>query len=569
MSNSNRRSASKNSTGKKQPTPVNPEQEKHLEDAEKILQSALRFTFFIGKLKREVGESVPPSLLKLIRRIERPASAKRTKVYPEEFATMKAALDNPEFRADVTALYVNALDTGVKPDDWPAMCGYARAAFNQKYPDPDPDSDSGEEPLGDVSEGTSEVPREKAKTRSARSGRWWRTSEDSEEMPPEMPEPNLADLVDHPCGLYIARPKGWEEVYKLHIQVEEDKLTQKKLKEQTEKQQREINRTRKQKGKLESEKERLSGELKDLRLKPKLEAKKKRELEEKLRISERKCDESAENIAELQAELAEERKSTAAAKQQVHHEHVKWDEERSRKDALIRELEIRLQEQTSERRASATEALTLISESLHSAPTNKSLRESIGETLEEAARLLEVFLFPSDADDRSGLLEPETRFAASLPPGVLMNSLTAAEFLCLERKSFLIVDGYNFIFQRPGSDPQNLPKERTRLKKELEELYNRTGNSSLVIYDGKVTEFVSTKGRGGGVKEIFTVDGAKADSLVIRECEKAPRDRALVVVSADRGETAEDLGVRGPAEDLGANLLYPHQLMHVIEHLRK
>ena len=212
----------------------------------------------------------------------------------------------------------------------------------------------------------------------------------------------------------------------------------------------------------------------------------------------------------------------------------------------------------------------MIGESLQSAQTNKSLRESVGETLEEAARLFEVFLSPSDDHAHSSdLLEPETRFAAELPPGVLMNSLTAAEFLCLEKKSFLIVDGYNFIFQRPGIDPKNLPEERRRLRKELEELYNRTGNSSLVIYDGKMSEFVSTKGRGGGVKEIFTVDGVKADPLIIRECGKAPRDRALVVVSADRGETADDLGVRGPAEDLGANLLYPHQLLHVIEHLRK
>ncbi len=455
---------------------------------------------------------------------------------------MKAAFDNEEFRVEVAALYRFALAKDVKPDDWPAMCGFARAAFNSKYPAPN----STKDPLEQASESL------------------------LHKLSPEGPEPNLADLAAHPEALFIARPEGWEEVYKFHIQLEEGKQAQKELKEEIAKQQREIGRARKQKTKLESEKARLSSELKDLKQQPKLEAKKNRELEEKLRVSERKYAEASEVSAERQTELEEERKRTAAAQQRVHDERVKWHEERSRKDALIRDLEVRLQEQISERRASATEALTLISESLQSAPTNKSLREAVGETLEEAARLFEVFLFPSDAHAHSSdLLEPETRFAAELPPGVLMNSLTAAEFLCLEKKSFLIVDGYNFIFQRPGIDPKNLPEERRRLRKELEELYNRTGNSSLVIYDGKMSEFMITKGRGGGVKEIFTVDGVKADPLIIRECGKAPRDRALVVVSADRGETADDLGVRGPAEDLGANLLYPHQLLHVIEHLRK
>ena len=211
-----------------------------------------------------------------------------------------------------------------------------------------------------------------------------------------------------------------------------------------------------------------------------------------------------------------------------------------------------------------------ISESLYSSPGNKNLRTSVDEAIEKASKLLEVFLFPSEPrDGNTPPAVPEPRVAVKMPPGVLRNSLTAAEFLCLEKKSFLIIDGYNFIFQRDGHDPNNLPMERDRFWKELEELYNVTGNSSLIIYDGKVSEFVVTKGRGGGVKEVFTVDGEKADSLIIQECDKAPRDRILVVVSEDRGITTGDLGVRDPAENLGANLLYPHQLLHVIECLRK
>ena len=187
--------------------------------------AALRFAFFIGKLRREAGKPVPPSLLKLIHRIERPVSRKRTKVSSGEFTTMKAAFDDEEFRVEVATFYRYALAKGVKPDDWPAMCGFARAAFNSKYPAPD----SAKDPLKKASEDL------------------------LQKLSPEGPEPNLADLVAHPEALFIARPKGWEEVYKFHIQLEEGKQAQKELKDESEKQQREIGRARKQKVKLEGE----------------------------------------------------------------------------------------------------------------------------------------------------------------------------------------------------------------------------------------------------------------------------------------------------------------------------
>ena len=78
-----------------------------------------------------------------------------------------------------------------------------------------------------------------------------------------------------------------------------------------------------------------------------------------------------------------------------------------------------------------------------------------------------------------------------------------------------------------------------------------------MIYDGKYPEFLPTKGLYNGVQEEFSVNGEKADSYIIRECERAPRDRALVVISADEGKLAEDMGVRGPAAALGSEPALP------------
>ncbi len=598
--NSSRRSSSKSSKGEEQQTQSKKTQaksgSKYIPESEyRCLEHALRYAYFFGEQKRRVGESVPEPLMKLMHRHkQKPPRGRKIRAWESE--AMKSALDSESFRVEAAALYLQALAKGAEPDNWRSVCKYVQSVFDSKLSELASSNDAPgedqeelleeaageaagepsqeaveEEAVEDLSDPQSEEASEAGEAPEEASEEAAGEAEEAlAEAPPDSPEANLADLAPYPHALYLTRPKGWENLYEMHIRLQEDKKLQAKLEKEIQQNQKEINKERKQVVKLKDEKGRLAGDLRELKKQPGLEARKSRDLEKKLRASERKNVEGAEVIEKLQAEVEEERKNTAAARQQVHDEHLKWDEERSKRDERIRELESRLQEQASERRALATKALLGISESLHSSPGNKNLRTSVDEAIEEASKLLEVFLFSSEPrDGNTPPAAPEPRVAAKMPPGVLRNSLTAAEFLCLEKKSFLIIDGYNFIFQRDGHDPNNLPMERDRFWKELEELYNVTGNSSLIIYDGKRSEFFPTKGRGGGVKEVFTVDGADADPLIIQECDKAPRDRVLVVVSEDRGVTTGDLGVRDPAENLGANLLYPHQLLHVIDCLRK
>ena len=601
--NSSRRSSSKSPKGEEQQTQSKKTQAKSgsndiAELEYRCLYQALRYAYFFGEQKRRVGESVPEPLLKLMHRHkQKPPKGRKIRAWESE--AMKSALDSESFRVEAAAAYLQALAKGAEPDDWYSVSKYVRSVFDSRVSELASSNDAPGEDLEELlEEATGEAPGELSQEAvedlsEPQSGETSEAEETTEETteeapeeapeeatgeaeealagaPPDSPEANLADLAHYPQALYLTRPTGWETVYEMHIRLREDKKLQAKLEEEIQQNHKEINKERKQAAKLKDEKGRLAGDLRELKKQPGLEAKKSRDLEKKLRASERKNVEGTEVIEKLQAEVEEERKNTAAARQQVHDEHLKWDEERSKRDERIRELESRLQEQASERRALATEALLGISESLHSSPGNKNLRTSVDEAIEKASKLLEVFLFASETRDGDMTqAAPEPRVPAEMPPGVLRNSPTAAEFLCLEKKSFLIIDGYNFIFQRDGHDPNNLPMERDRFWKELEELYNVTGNSSLIIYDGKRSEFFPTKGRGGGVKEVFTVDGADADPLIIRECDKAPRDRVLVVVSEDRGITTGDMGVRDPAENRGANLLYPHQLLHVIELLRK
>ena len=597
--NSSRRSSSKSPKGEEQQTQSKKTQaksgSKSIPESEyRCLDQTLRYAYFFGEQKRRVGESVPEPLMKLMHR-HKQKHPKGRKIRAWESEAMKSALDSESFRVEAAAAYLQALAKGAEPDDWYSVSKYVRSVFDSRVSELASSNDAPGEDLeelleeatgeaaGELSqEAVEDLSEPQSGEASEAEGAPEETSEEAPEetageaeealaeAPPDSPEANLADLAHYPQALYLTRPTGWETVYEMHIRLREDKKLKAKLEEEIQQNRKEINKTRKQAAKLKDEKGRLAGNLRELKKQPGLEAKKSRDLEKKLRASERKNVEGTEVIEKLQAEVEEERKNTAAARQQVHDEHLKWDEERSKRDERIRELESRLQEQASERRALATEALLGISESLHSSPGNKNLRTSVDEAIEKASKLLEVFLFASETRDGNvPPAAPEPRVPAEMPPGVLRNSSTAAEFLCLEKKSFLIIDGYNFIFQRDGHDPNNLPMERDRFWKELEELYNVTGNSSLIIYDGKRSEFFPTKGRGGGVKEVFTVDGADADPLIIRECDKAPRDRVLVVVSEDRGITTGDMGVRDPAENRGANLLYPHQLLHVIELLRK
>ena len=559
----------------------NPKPKNYLGDAElKVLRPLLKLTLYVAGRRHSTGaENTPEELLKLLTRTQRSPS-KKLRFSPGDYASIKEALEsNSRLRTEIAEWFLEAHRNGVKLNDWKGISDHflrtleAEETLAEKAGTPPknqpPDADDS---LSENNDGLAE------RGASAASG--------AENSPAEAPgdeatskgkqkqtcDAELAELARSPAALFLIRPKGWKVVYKLHIQVEEVGSEQKKQKEQIKKQDKQETRQQKEIERLKTEKGQLNSEIQRLQKQPANEAVANKNLTAELSKERKRSKEYANRNDSLKAELSEAKLSKKAAREEVRQEQVKWDKERSRKDKEIRKLEGELQQQTTEHRENAKEALDLIRQSLQASQDNRKLRAGVLNALKKAARMLEVqpeSSVPAAKEKTNGSRPPAPRYPANLPDGIHENSEEAADYLCLEEPSYFILDGYNVIFHREEHDPGNLPKERARLRKELEELYNKAKNPSLVIYDGKDSEVIPTKGVSNGVQEMFSVNGEKADSCIIRECERAPRNRALVVVSADEGKLAEDMGVRGPAAALGANLLYPKQFLHVLHNLRK
>jgi predicted RNA-binding protein with PIN domain len=118
----------------------------------------------------------------------------------------------------------------------------------------------------------------------------------------------------------------------------------------------------------------------------------------------------------------------------------------------------------------------------------------------------------------------------------------------------LVVDGYNVSMAGWNGDP--VAQQRERLLASLERLHLRLRADVTVVFDGADVEGVPTP-RRNGVRTVFSVNGEKADPVVIREVERLPESTPAIVASSDGW-------VREHAEAAGATVVPAAALLEVL-----
>lgn len=154
---------------------------------------------------------------------------------------------------------------------------------------------------------------------------------------------------------------------------------------------------------------------------------------------------------------------------------------------------------------------------------------------------------------------PTHRIPAPLPPGLLRDTVEAAEHLLRHVPELVVlVDGYNVTFKNWQEMP--VREQRHRFIQKLEELGARyPGAEFVVVFDGTETDYdyIPTTPRSLGVTVRFSPEGVEADDEIIDLCDTYPLWRQLVVVS-------EDNKVRERSRDRGAHLVRPYKLLEVM-----
>jgi predicted RNA-binding protein with PIN domain len=151
---------------------------------------------------------------------------------------------------------------------------------------------------------------------------------------------------------------------------------------------------------------------------------------------------------------------------------------------------------------------------------------------------------------------PPRRTPVPLPPGVLDDSLEAADHLFRVPGVGVLVDGYN-VSQR-GWPELAIAEQRRRLVDALTELVARTGADVSVVFDGADPVWpaaVPTTSRL--VKVSFSPADVEADDVILSRVADIDVGRPVLVASSDRR-------VRDGAAALGANVIASAQLLAVL-----
>jgi predicted RNA-binding protein with PIN domain len=140
------------------------------------------------------------------------------------------------------------------------------------------------------------------------------------------------------------------------------------------------------------------------------------------------------------------------------------------------------------------------------------------------------------------------------PPGMTADTPDALDTMLRTRGVRLVVDGYNVSMSGWHDDP--VAKQRERLLAALERLHLRLRADVVVVFDGADVEG-GRAARRTGVRTVFSVNGEKADPVVIREVERLPEATPAIVASSDGW-------VRDHAEAAGATVVSAASLLEVL-----
>ena len=203
---------------------------------------------------------------------------------------------------------------------------------------------------------------------------------------------------------------------------------------------------------------------------------------------------------------------------------------------------------------------------------NKELRDSRIQHEEEVGSLKERLAAAEEevALAREAGFEPPREIAPespppvtaqrpiALPPGMLKETVEAAEHLLRTPKVVMLVDGYNVTFKNWQDMP--VREQRVRLLQKLNELSARYSEAEIVVvFDGTETDYdyIPTTVRSLGVSVRFSPPGTEADDVIIKWCREYPLWQPLVVVSHDGR-------VREGARNLKANVVQPSKLLKLM-----
>jgi predicted RNA-binding protein with PIN domain len=142
---------------------------------------------------------------------------------------------------------------------------------------------------------------------------------------------------------------------------------------------------------------------------------------------------------------------------------------------------------------------------------------------------------------------PPRRVPASLPPGVLDDSLEAADHLFRVPGIAVLVDGYNA--SKLGWFELPIAEQRRRLVDALTELAIRTGADISIVFDGADPVWpASVPTTARVVKVSFSPADVEADDVILARVADIDPSRPVLVTSSDRR-------VQDGAAALGANVI--------------
>jgi predicted RNA-binding protein with PIN domain len=144
------------------------------------------------------------------------------------------------------------------------------------------------------------------------------------------------------------------------------------------------------------------------------------------------------------------------------------------------------------------------------------------------------------------------RRPVALPPGVLDDSVAAAEHLLRAPGVLLLVDGYNV--SKEAWPSLSIAVQRSRLVDALAELHARCGAEIEVVFDGAETELPAVAAARAAVRVRFSPGGVEADDVLLDLVDRVPVERPVLVASSDKR-------VRDGARQRGANALGARQLL--------
>jgi predicted RNA-binding protein with PIN domain len=305
------------------------------------------------------------------------------------------------------------------------------------------------------------------------------------------------ELIDQIGVLWLSRPEGWEEAIATEVP---DKEVDDKTALKREERRRlaaqssaarasaemlgladELQRERVAKAPLVAERDRLRGELDELR--------------QRLRESQRAEHATAQTLAKVESELLESR--------------------RLMPDAL--------------EAPTAPPIDTAVVRSLidGAASVSSEIVRMLNEALAELGSV-ETPLTGSPPKQRAGR---RRRTPLRLPGGVLAGTVEAAEFLLRMKGSTILIDGYNVA--KLGWPLLELDHQRQQCVTAAENLAKRWHMSMTIVFDGATIEGAHTSARRR-VRIVYSPAGVSADDVLRSEVAALDVDTPVVVVTNDR-----------------------------------